>query len=103
VTWTAVDERSADVALTDHGRAARGRMFFDELGRPLTFEAMRYKEDKGEYTLLPWHTPMMEWGERGGLNIPVRGTVHWIMPEGKLTYGDFSIVEVVYNRPGETL
>lgn len=94
VTWTAVDDRSADVTLTDHGRTASGRMFFDELGRPTTFEAMRYKEDKGTYTLLPWHTPIFEWGERGGLNIPVRGEVYWVMPQGKLTYGDFNIVAV---------
>jgi hypothetical protein len=103
VTWTAVDERSADVALTDHGRTAGGRMFFDDLGRPTTFEAMRYKEDNGTYTLLPWHTPHHEYSERGGLNIPVRGEVYWVMPEGKLTYGDFSIVEVAYNRPDERL
>jgi hypothetical protein len=101
VTWSAVDERSADVTLTDHDRSVSGRMFFDPLGRPTTFEAMRYKEDHGTYTLLPWHTPNHEWGERGGLNIPVRGEVYWVMPEGKLTYGDFSISAVAYNQPGD--
>lgn len=103
VTWTGLDDRSAEVSLTDQGRTASGRMFFDELGRPLTFETMRYKEDKGEYTLLPWHTPAMEWGQRGGLNIPVRGEVYWLMPEGKLTYGEFKIVAVEYNRPGDAV
>lgn len=99
INWTAVDEQSADVTLTDHGRAATGRMFFDALGRPTTFEAMRYKENSGTYTLLPWHTPHHAYGERGGLNIPVRGEVYWVMPEGKLTYGDFTIVDVAYNLP----
>lgn len=103
VTWTAVDERSADVALTDHGRTASGRMFFDELGRPVTFETMRYREDKGEYTFLPWHTLSTEWGQRGGLNIPVRGEVYWLMPEGKLTYGDFAVAAVEYNRPANAV
>lgn len=101
VTWTAVDEHSADVALTDHGRTASGRMFFDEMGRPLTFEAMRYQGKNGEYTLLPWHTPNLEYGLRDGLNIPVHGEVYWVEPEGKLTYGDFKIVAVEYNRPGD--
>ena len=103
VTWTAVDGHSADVTLSDHGRTASGRMFFDELGRPMTFEAMRYQEKNGEYTLLPWHTPSHEYGLMGGLNIPVRGEVCWIMPEGKLTYGDFKIVSVEYNRPSDAL
>ncbi|MBP6015553.1 MAG: hypothetical protein KA586_02450 [Candidatus Promineofilum sp.] len=103
ITWTAVDDQAADVALTDHGRTASGRMFFDEQGRFVTFEAMRYKEDDGQYTLLPWHTPATEWGERGGLKLPVRGEVYWVMPDGKLTYGDFNIVAVEYNRPGDTV
>lgn len=103
VTWTAVDDRSADVALTDHGHTVSGRMFFDDLGRPFNFETMRYKEDKGEYAWLPWHTSSVEWGERGGLNIPVRNDVCWIMPEGKYTYGDFRIVAVEYNRTGDTI
>ena len=103
ITWTAIDDRSADVALTDHGRTVSGRMFFDDLGRPTTFEAMRYREMNGEYVLAPWHTPNLEYGQRGGLNIPVRGEVYWIMPEGKLTYGDFKIIEVEYNRPGDEI
>lgn len=101
ITWTAVVYGSADVALTDHGRTVSGRMFFDKLGRPVTFETMRYMGQNGQYTLTPWHTPSTEWGVRSGLNIPVRGEVSWILPEGKLTYGDFNIVEVVYNRPGD--
>ncbi len=102
VSWTPVDDHSAGVAITDHGRTVSGRMVFDDLGRPTTFEAMRYKEDKGTYTLLPWHTPMFEWDARGGLNIPVRGEVYWIMPDGQqLTYGDFNIVSVEYNRPDD--
>ena len=103
ITWTAVDEQSADVSLSDHARTASGRMFFDDLGRPTTFETMRYMGVDGGYRLTPWHTPHMEWGERGGLNIPVRGEVLWLLPEGPLTYGDFHIEGVAYNRPGDTL
>lgn len=103
VTWAPVDDNSADVTLTDQGRTASGRMFFDELGRPVTFEAMRYQGNGGEYRLLPWHTPNLDYGVRGGLNIPVHGEVYWVQPEGKLTYGDFKIVSVAYNRPGDAV
>ncbi len=103
IIWTAVDAQSADVSLTDHGRTASGRMFFDELGRPTTFETVRYMGVDGGYRLTPWHTPNREWGERGGLNIPIRGEVLWVLPEGELTYGDFYIDAVAYNRPGERL
>jgi hypothetical protein len=103
ITWTAVDEQSADVSLSDQGRTASGRMFFDELGRPTTFETVRYMGVDGGYRLTPWQTPNREWGERDGLNIPIRGEVLWVLPEGMLTYGDFHIDAVAYNRPGDTL
>ncbi|MBP6788848.1 MAG: hypothetical protein KA170_14750 [Candidatus Promineofilum sp.] len=103
ITWTAVDDGSADVTLSDHGRTASGRMFFDDLGRPTTFETMRYMGIAGGYRLTPWHTPHMEWDKRDGLNIPVRGEVSWGLPEGMLTYGDFHIDAVAYNRPGDAL
>ncbi len=103
ITWTAVDDLSADVSLTDGGRTASGRMFFDAIGRPTNFETIRYKGENGQYELHPWHTPSSEYGQCGGLNIPVRGTVLWKLPEGDLTYGDFEIDAVEYNRPSDTI
>jgi hypothetical protein len=101
ITWTAVDDHSADLALTDHGRTVSGRMFFDDLGRPTNFEALRYMGDNDTYTLRPWFTPIEEYGIRDGLNIPVLGYVGWRLPEGELIYGDFAIDKAEYNRPGD--
>lgn len=103
ITWTAVDDHSADVAMTDHGRTVSGRMYFDDIGRPTTFESMRYMGDKDTYTLTPWFTPNKEYGMRDGLTIPVLGHVGWRLPEGDLIYGDFAIDKAEYNRPGDTL
>lgn len=103
ITWTAVDDHSADVSITDHGRTVGGRMFFDDLGRPTNFETERYFETNGSYVLRPWFTPTHEYGVRAGLNIPVRGDVGWHLPEGDLIYGDFYIEEVEYNRPGDQI
>lgn len=103
VIWTAVDEQSADVTLSDHGRTASGRLTFDEQGRPARFETLRYMEAGGEYTLRPWRVTNHAFALRDGLNIPVRCNVSWELPEGVLTYGEFNIVEVAYNRPGDAL
>lgn len=103
IFWTAVDDNTADVALTDHGRTVSGQMTFDELGRLTKFETTRYMESKGEYALTPWCATNLEYGRRDGLNIPVRSQVSWQLPEGELTYGDFTIVEAAYNRPGDVV
>jgi hypothetical protein len=101
INWTAVDDHSAEVAITDHGRTVSGRMFFDGIGRPTRFETMRYMENQGDFRLTPWFTPNKEYGVRDGLNIPIFGQVGWKLPEGELIYGDFEIVEAEYNRPGD--
>ncbi len=103
ITWKAVDDDTADVAFTDHSRTVSGRMTFDELGRPMRFETTRYMEREGGYVLTPWRATNLEYGRRGGLNIPVRSQASWTLPEGELTYGDFNIVEAAYNRPGEVI
>lgn len=103
ITWTAVDDQSADVAMTDRGRTVTGRMYFDSLGRPTVFEAMRYMGNQESSVLTPWFTPNKEYGVRDGLNIPVNGQVGWKLPEGDLIYGDFSIDKAEYNRPGDSV
>lgn len=103
ITWTAVDDSAADVAFTDHGRTVSGRMTFDDQGRPLTFETMRYMGENDKFERMPWLARNHEYGLRDGLNIPVRSTATWLLPEGELTYGDFSIDEVAYNRPSDHL
>ena len=74
ITWSAVDERSAQVSITDHGRAAAATMYFDELGRPTDFVAHRYRHlGKGKFSLDEWATPFTEHGELGGFRLPVAG------------------------------
>jgi hypothetical protein len=103
ITWTPVDDHSAEVIMTDHDRTVQGRMFFDDLGRPTNFETMRYMGDKDDYVLTPWFTPSNDYGVRDGLNIPVLGHVGWRLPEGDLIYGEFEIVEALYNQPGDRI
>jgi hypothetical protein len=103
ISWTTVDDQSAKVTFTDQGRTVSGRMSFDELGRPVTFETMRYKGENDQFELLPWQTRNHEYGRRDGLNLPIRSTATWLLPDGDLTYGDFTIDEVAYNRLGDHL
>ena len=98
ITWQGVDGNSAQVSLTDSGRTVSARLSFDEAGRPVNFNAMRYGDFEGGYALHSWSVPMTSFERRAGLTIPVQGMVTWNLPSGDLPYYDWNITEVEYNR-----
>lgn len=101
ITWAPVDDHAADVTFHDGGRSVTGRMFFDDQGRLLTFEAERYREVGGSYTMNTWNTPMVEYGRFAGLTLPTRGMGVWNLDEGDLVYVDLHITNITYNQPIE--
>lgn len=98
ITWQSVDENTAQVTLRDGSQTVSARMSFDDLGRPVSFNAQRYRELNGAYELHAWSVPMTDFAERCGLTIPVHGMVTWNLPAGDLPYYEWNITEVEYNR-----
>jgi hypothetical protein len=101
ITWQGVDDHSAQVTFTDCGESVSARMVFDNTGRPTNLHAERYREIDGDFSLDPWSTPMVAYGVRAGLNLPVRGQAVWNLPSGDLSYWDGELTEVEYNQPIE--
>lgn len=97
IKWEEVDADSANVIFTDHGKTVTARMHFDDAGRPTNFTALRYREMGGEFSLDPWSTPLLSYGEWAGLNIPTRGQAVWNLESGDLLYADLEITEIEYN------
>jgi hypothetical protein len=97
VTWQAVDDRSFDVTFTDCDKSVTARFITDETGRLTNFITKRYRENNGTYILDTWTTPMTEYGQFAGLNLPIRGQAVWKLPTGDLPYADFTLSEVEYN------
>ncbi|MEZ4517499.1 MAG: DUF6544 family protein [Chloroflexota bacterium] len=97
MSWEAIDNRSARVTFTDYGRSVSADIFFAEDGRMINFKALRYRETDGKFSLDRWSTPLTEYGERGGLKIPVRGQAVWNLESGDLPYADLLIGKVEYN------
>ena len=91
--WTAVDDTSFDVTLTDRDRTVRARVFLDERGAPMDFSTTdRYGEDParpGEMVQARWSTPMYGWKELRGRQLPAGGKAIWHFESGDLTYADF--------------
>jgi hypothetical protein len=97
ISWEEVDEDSAQVTFTDHGKSVSAQMFFDDVGRLTNFIAMRYREMGGEFSLDQWSTPILSYGERADLKLPTRGQAIWNLESGDLLYADLKITEVEYN------
>ena len=97
ITWQSVDDHSADAVFTDGGKSVSGRWFFDDEGRITNFRTKRYREMGGDFSLDTWSTPIVDYGQRAGLNLPLRGQAEWHLPEGDLVYADLEITEVEYN------
>jgi hypothetical protein len=108
VHWSAVDARSFDVELTDHGRTVRARVLLDARGAPIDFETTDrfYADPKNpaKVTRCRWTTPMEAFQDIDGRRLPSRGQAVWHPPDGELAYADFTLLPqtVRFNvRPGE--
>jgi hypothetical protein len=105
VAWTAVDERSFELSLSDHGNTVRARVFLDERGAPVNFETTdRFCDDPANPKRLlraRWTTPMEGFQDVGGRKVPTRGRAVWHLPQGELCYADFALVPatLAFNLP----
>jgi len=108
VSWSEVDARSFDVALTDHGRTVKARVFVDERGAPIDFETTdRFyadAKDASKVTRCRWTTPMDGFQDVGNRRLPTRGKAVWHPSEGEFAYADFALdrATVAFNvAPGQ--
>lgn len=95
ITFTPIDDGSAQVTLTDHGKSVTGTMVIDAEGRLANFIAERFRDEKNGYGT--WTTPMTAYGEYQGLRLPVSGKGVWLLPEGDLEYIDVTATEVEFD------
>jgi hypothetical protein len=87
IRWAEIDERTAQVSITDAGLTASGTMRFGHDGRPLEFTALRHRHlGQGRFSLDRWVTPYSEYGELSGVRVPTAGWAEYRLPAGPLRY-----------------
>jgi hypothetical protein len=96
ISFQAVDDNSARVTLTDHGRTATGTLFIDQQGRLTDFVAQRYRTPDAS-SPDTWSTPITGYGEFEGLRLPVRGSAIWKLPGGGYEYIEVTITDLHYD------
>ncbi len=94
LTWTPVDDTSADVTLTDRGMSVTARLFFDAKGRLINFRAQRFNSDSN--SIETWETPLDDQGHFAGTNLPISGSAIWQMDTGPFAYIELEVTGVSY-------
>lgn len=95
VSWKALDDRSAEVSISDHGLTATAVVLFDENDDLVNFRALRYNTDT--LSLEAWETPISRHGPLAGLSaLPLQGQAVWKLPDGDFAYIELDIAELSY-------
>jgi hypothetical protein len=92
--WESIDSLCAKATMTYGGVTASGHFFFNERGDVIRFEALRYAEEKGHYTLTPWIITQTSYREFQGVRIPDQSEVMWRRPHADFTWLKLQITEL---------
>jgi hypothetical protein len=88
VSWTAVDDHSFDVTISDKRISATSRVFIDPLGRMVDFSTTdRWAALPAGPTRARWTTPIDGWLSHAGRWLPTGGRAVWHLDTGKFEYG----------------
>jgi hypothetical protein len=102
VAWTAVDDHSFDVSMSDSGITATSRVFVDKQGRMVNFSTTdRWAALPGGLTRARWTTPIDGWSALGDRWLPTGGHAIWHLDTGEFEYGrgQFIPESVEFNVP----
>jgi len=95
VTWSAVDDRSADATLTDGETSVTLRFRFgpDDLIEGVSTDAR--DRTVGDTTVpTPWDGRFTNYDRKDGMLVPMDGDVGWVLPDRRLSYWRGHIEEI---------
>lgn len=99
LTWEALDSNSARVTMSYAGVSASGVYRFNAQGQLVGFEAQRYGEFDGKYSLEPWSIVMKAQKPFNGVTLPYASEVTWKLKTGDYTWLRLEITDLEYDTP----
>jgi len=98
LVWSAIDDSSARVTLTDGPTTVSLDVRFGERGEITGVSADRYRDVKGTPVLTRWVGTHTDYKRIDGMMIPTAGEVAWILREGTAPYWRGSLIEANFER-----
>jgi hypothetical protein len=100
INWEEVNDNTATATMRYGDVEATATFFFDDEGRMTNMTAQRYQDaGGGEFKLLPWWTPISDYGTFDGVRVPIAGEGVWEEQWGEFSYVRIRIIDLEYNNP----
>lgn len=96
IRWQEINDTSVEAILTVNDITISATLVFNEKGKLVNFLSDdRYDVNRKEYVM--FSTPVGEYANIGGFNLPTYVETIWHYPEGDFVYGKFKVRNVQYN------
>ena len=96
LTWEQISEKQARLTMTYGGVTASGIYRFNEQGLPVAFEARRWGDFNGKYSLENWFVSITSYRRMGGIDIGATSEVTWKLKDRDFTWLRMTISEIKY-------
>jgi hypothetical protein len=97
IMWEPRDATSAVATMRYGGVSAAATFIFDDQSRLTNMTAERF--DNANKAILPWSTPISDYGQFAGIRVPVQGAGVWHYEQGEFPYIRLRVTDLEYNRP----
>ncbi|GAB4213798.1 MAG: hypothetical protein OHK0012_10640 [Synechococcales cyanobacterium] len=97
ISWTVVNDHSAQGTLTDNGLSVTMLFTFNEQDLIESIQADgRGRTVGGRVIPTPWYGHFWNYEERSGMQVPLEGEVAWLLPDGPKPYWRGTLTEIAY-------
>ena len=96
--WSAIDDSTARVTVTDGPTTVSLDVRFGARGEITGVSTDRFRDVKGRPVLTRWVGTHTDYKRVEDMMIPTTGEVAWILPEGPAPYWRGSLIEVKFER-----
>jgi hypothetical protein len=98
IQWEEIDSKSVNAVYTNQGITISAVLYFNEQGQLINFVSDdRYEISGKTFVQRRFSTPMSNYKNINGINVPHYGEAIWHYPEGDFVYGRFYLKDIRYN------
>ena len=96
IQWEPIDSFTTKAVFTNRGISISAILYFNEAGQLINFTSddRTAISDMRQYR---FSTPVKDYKNINGINVPTYGEAIWHYPNGQFTYGKFNLKSIEYN------